>query len=40
MLGRAHRFHGYAVLRRTYGRSQAVRGPLISLRFSARAGGK
>lgn len=40
MLGRAHRFHGYAVLRRTYGRSQAVRGPLISLRFSARAGGR
>lgn len=40
MLGRAHRFHGYGSVRRTYKEGRGVRGSDISLRYVARPGGK
>jgi ribonuclease P protein component len=36
MLSAKHRFHGYGSLRRVYGRSQGVRGNLVSLRYAKR----
>jgi ribonuclease P protein component len=40
MLTRAHRFHGYGSLRRTYSNGQTARGSLISLRYASRPPGK
>lgn len=40
MIGRAHRFHGYGSLRSVYQRGKTAHGPALSLRFSAREGGK
>jgi ribonuclease P protein component len=40
MLSRQYRFHGRGSLKRVYGKSQNIRGPLISLRYSRRLADK